>query len=144
MVPFFVFVNVQLTFSPAARLIATPVSPASNRPLAPIVTVLLVAPVQTMFVSTQPAGTVSLEVYVPGCSAVAVTVPLLVETVPFGVPVNVNVPVPPWITFVIVMDPFFVFVKVQLTFSPAARLIATPVSPASNRPLAPIVTVLLV
>src|SRR3954453_16303428 len=95
MLPFFVLVNVQFTFSPAARVIATLVSPASNPPAAPIVTVLLVAPVQAILLSTQPAGTVSVDVYVPGCSAVAVTVPLFVDTVPFGVPVNVNVPVPP-------------------------------------------------
>src|SRR4051795_9975363 len=111
MLPFLVFVNVQLTFSPAARLIDTPVSPASKPPAAPMVTVLLVAPVQTMLLSTQPAGTVSFDVYVPGCSAVAVTVPLFVDIVPDGLPVNVNVPVPPWMTLVIVMLPFFVFVN---------------------------------
>src|SRR4051812_8529311 len=98
MLPFFVLVNVQLMFSPAARLIDTLLSPASNTELLPIATVLLVAPTQAILLSTQPAGTVSFAVYFPGCSAVAVTVPLFVEIVPDGLPVNVNVPVPPWIT----------------------------------------------
>src|SRR5688500_11755187 len=52
--------NVQDTCSPLARLIDTELSPASKPPAAPIVTVLFVAPVQTMFVMTQPVGTVSV------------------------------------------------------------------------------------
>src|SRR5688500_20336656 len=52
--------NVHDTCSPLARLIDTELSPASKPPAAPIVTVLFVAPVQTMFVMTQPVGTVSV------------------------------------------------------------------------------------
>ena len=56
-------------------------------------------------------------------------VPLLVEIVPEGLPVNVNVPVPPTITFFTVIEPFFVFVNVHVTSSPAATLnVAAPVT----------------
>ena len=42
--------------------------------------------------------------------------------VPFGVPVNPKLSVPPCITFFTITVPFFVFVKVQVTVSPAATL----------------------
>src|SRR5689334_19955431 len=77
-----------------------------------------------MLVNFQPAGTVSAEVNVPGWTLVLI-VPLLTEIVPPGVPVKVNVPVPPSITFLIVMVASFVFVKVQVMFSPASALNVT-------------------
>src|SRR5258706_6536432 len=112
--PFCVLVNVQVTFSPALTLtVKIPVF------LSPELAV--VSSSQLMLVSTQPAGTVSAAVYAPGWTA-CVIVPLLVEIVPAGDPVKVNVPVPPTITFLIVIDPLFVLVNVQVTSSPALTL----------------------
>ena len=42
--------------------------------------------------------------------------------VPAGLPVKAKLPVPPTMTFFTVMVASFVFVKVQVTFSPAATL----------------------
>ena len=59
-------------------------------------------------------------------------VPLLVEMVPEGLPVKVNVPVPPTITFFTVIEPFLVLVNVQVTSSLTATLnvaVAVPVFP---------------
>ena len=59
-----VFVNVQETLSPASIGTETLVSPASKSASAPMSTPP-VSPVQTMFVSVQPAGTASVTVLVP-------------------------------------------------------------------------------
>src|SRR6185369_16969395 len=112
MVASFVLVNVQVTFSPAA---------AMNVAIPLVVLPVLSLSSQTILVNFQPAGTVSAEVNVPGCTLV-LTVPLLVEIVPPGVPVKVKVPVPPSMTFLIVMVASLVLVNVHVTFSPAATM----------------------
>jgi len=105
-------VNVQVTSSPGSTLkVATPVpvspelSPSSH----------------VISVKSQPDGTVSVESYCPGATSCVAVWPSVRE--PDTSPVKVNDCGSPSgrVCFSMVIEPSLVFVKVQVTVSPAAR-----------------------
>src|SRR2546422_949589 len=111
-VPRFVFVNVQVTVSPAWREMAPTVLPSSH-------VALVRSHAGDGFVSDTP--------YVPGTRLPNVWLPepdeVVIENEPKS-PVNENCPFPPIACFTITIVPRFVFSNVQVTDSPGLTTIA--------------------
>src|SRR4029079_14842009 len=128
MLPFFVFVKVQVMFSPADTAIAVIGEPSE----------------QTALVLTQPDGTVSSTLNVPGATAQT----LVSDRVASASSSRLNAVHPVMLpakakscgslgmaSFTTVMLPFFVFVKVQVTLSPADTAIAVIGDPSEQTAL---------
>ena len=132
-VPFFVFVKVQVTVSPAATAIVA-CRPVSDEPPD--------GSTHVMSVRLQPVGSASSDTWyvLGGTETDLAAVPSASEKVSSAVPGR-SVPVKPksccspagFVTLSMISVPFFVFVKVQVTVSPAATAIVA-CRPVSDEP----------